>query len=47
MISLSMHTLVAAYPRMLMPVVPVALWFAAIAIANHLRLATTASQVGD
>ncbi len=31
----SLHALVAAYPRMLMPIVPVVVWFGAISIAGH------------
>jgi hypothetical protein len=38
LVSFGLHALLAAYPRMLMPIVPIVVWFAAIAIANHLRL---------
>ena len=37
LISFSLHALVATYPRMLMPLVPVIVWFAATTITNHLR----------
>ena len=33
-----LHVFVSAYPRMLMPVVPVIAWFVATALANHVRL---------
>jgi 4-amino-4-deoxy-L-arabinose transferase-like glycosyltransferase len=36
--SLGLHALVAAYPRMLMPIVPVIVWFAATVCAAHVRL---------
>jgi hypothetical protein len=42
-----LHALVAAYPRMLLPVVPVIVWFAAVTIANQVRLvSTTALSAG-
>lgn len=39
-----LHALVAAYPRMLMPIVPVIVWFAAVVIANHVRVVTPSAQ---
>jgi len=42
-----LHALVAAYPRMLMPVVPVVVWFAAVTIANHVRLVNPSTQGGS
>lgn len=41
-----LHALVAAYPRMLMPIVPVVVWFAATMIASHVRLARPEAQGG-
>jgi hypothetical protein len=37
-VSFVLHALVSAYPRMLMPIVPVVIWLAATAIVNNLRL---------
>lgn len=36
--ALGLHVLLAAYPRMLMPVVPVLVWLVAVVLANHVRL---------
>ena len=44
--SFGLHALVAAYPRMLMPIVPVIVWFAATTIANNVRLVRPMTQ-GD
>jgi 4-amino-4-deoxy-L-arabinose transferase-like glycosyltransferase len=44
--SFGLHALVAAYPRMLLPIVPVIVWFAAIAIANHVRVVGPPAQDG-
>jgi hypothetical protein len=33
-----LHALLAAYPRMLLPIVPVLIWFIGIVLANHVRL---------
>ena len=38
--SLALHAVVAAYPRMLMPIVPVMVWFVVVVAANHVRVAT-------
>jgi 4-amino-4-deoxy-L-arabinose transferase-like glycosyltransferase len=39
-----LHVIVSAYPRMLMPIVPVVVWFAATTIANNVRLVSTTPQ---
>jgi len=41
-----LHVFVSAYPRMLMPVVPVIIWFAAITISNSVRLKGAPPQGG-
>jgi 4-amino-4-deoxy-L-arabinose transferase-like glycosyltransferase len=45
-VSFGLHASLSAYPRMLMPIVPVIVWFAAVAIANHVRLVTSKPQAG-
>ena len=42
--SFGLHALVAAYPRMLLPIVPVIAWFVAIALAGYLRIASPPAQ---
>ena len=39
-----LHALVSAYPRMLFPIVPVLVWFAATTIANHVRVVGPRAQ---
>lgn len=46
-VAFGLHALVSAYPRMLMPIVPVIVWFAATAIANHVRLVASKPQGAD
>ncbi|MGH3109696.1 MAG: glycosyltransferase family 39 protein [Gaiellaceae bacterium] len=41
-----LHVFVSAYPRMLMPVVPVIVWFAATTIANNVRVVSPTAQGG-
>jgi len=36
--ALGLHALASAYPRMLFPIVPVLMWFAATTLANHVRI---------
>ena len=49
LLAFALHALVAAYPRMLLPIVPIVVWFAAVAFANHVRVDTRAlrSPPGD
>ncbi len=39
-----LHALVSAYPRMLFPIVPVLVWFAATIFANHVRIVAQRPQ---
>ncbi|MBA3380874.1 MAG: hypothetical protein H0T97_03260 [Actinobacteria bacterium] len=41
-----LHVFVSAYPRMLMPIVPLIVWFAATTIANNVRLVRPMTQGG-
>jgi 4-amino-4-deoxy-L-arabinose transferase-like glycosyltransferase len=38
LVAFGLHVFVSAYPRMLMPIVPVLVWLVAITVANHLRV---------
>jgi 4-amino-4-deoxy-L-arabinose transferase-like glycosyltransferase len=44
--SLVLHALLAAYPRMLLPIVPAIAWLAAVTIANHVRADRRTAQDG-
>lgn len=41
-----LHVFASAYPRMLLPVVPVVVWFAAVTIANHVRIVSPTQGAG-
>ena len=45
LVSFGLHALVAAYPRMLMPIVPVVVWFAAI-VGDRVQLTGPRAQAG-
>lgn len=45
-VAVGLHVFVSAYPRMLMPIVPVIVWFGATAIANHVRIVGSTTHGG-
>jgi hypothetical protein len=46
-VAFGLHVFVSAYPRMLMPIVPVIVWFGATAIANHVRIVASTTHGGE